>query len=87
MRGNRCGIIEVLSRHTWREGGKSWRKRSHDNRGVPAEFKSHTFRICVYGCSVPATVKVFYIVGRIYGVMSVYNGCTYGRVSVFACCR
>jgi len=39
MRGNRCGIIEVLSRHTLREGGKSWTKRSHDNRGVPAEVQ------------------------------------------------
>jgi hypothetical protein len=49
MRGDRCGTIEVLPRRTWREGGKSWRKRSYDNRGVPAEVQIvYPYNICLW---------------------------------------
>jgi len=102
MRRDRCVIFEVLSRHTWKEGGKSWRKRSHENRCVPAEVQIATFRVYVQGatctliCSVPATVIHFlycgaylwHYIGRTTDCSpEIWYGCTYGRVSVFTCCR
>ena len=94
MRGNLCGVIEVLSRHTCREDGKSWRKPSLDNRGVPEEVQiAYVQNICLgrYRCAdlfCACDSETFFILWGVFIALYLsYNGCTYGRVSVFTCCR